>query len=38
MTWLEQRVLARELEVSQKRLNLAADSANLGMWEWDIVT
>ena len=29
--------LARELEVSEKRLNLAADSANLGMWEWDIV-
>jgi two-component system, LuxR family, sensor kinase FixL len=28
--------LARELEVSEKRLNLAADSANLGMWEWDI--
>jgi PAS domain S-box-containing protein len=29
--------LARELEISDKRLNLAADSANLGMWEWDIV-
>ena len=29
--------LARELEISEKRLNLAADSANLGMWEWDIV-
>jgi len=28
--------LARELEVSEKRLNLAADSANLGMWEWDL--
>ena len=27
--------LARELEVSEKRLNMAADSANLGMWEWD---
>jgi PAS domain S-box-containing protein len=27
--------LARELEISDKRLNLAADSANLGMWEWD---
>ena len=26
----------RELEISEKRLNLAADSANLGMWEWDI--
>jgi len=24
----------RELEVSEKRFNLAADSANLGMWEW----
>jgi PAS domain S-box-containing protein len=29
--------LSRELEISEKRLNLAADSANLGMWEWDIV-
>jgi len=29
-------VLVRELEISEKRLNLAADSANLGMWEWDI--
>jgi two-component system sensor kinase FixL len=29
--------LARELEMSEKRLNLASDSANLGMWEWDIV-
>jgi two-component system sensor kinase FixL len=29
--------LARELEASDKRLNLAADSANLGLWEWDIV-
>ncbi len=29
--------LASELEISEKRLNLAADSANLGMWEWDIV-
>jgi len=28
--------LLRELEISEKRLNLAADSANLGMWEWDI--
>jgi PAS domain S-box-containing protein len=27
----------RELEISEQRLNLAADSANLGMWEWDIV-
>lgn len=29
--------LARELEASDKRLNLAADSAGLGLWEWDIV-
>jgi len=28
--------LLGELEISEKRLNLAADSANLGMWEWDI--
>ena len=28
--------LTRELEVSEKRFNLAADSANLGMWEWDL--
>jgi PAS domain S-box-containing protein len=28
--------LTRELEASDKRLNLAADSANLGMWEWDL--
>jgi PAS domain S-box-containing protein len=28
--------LARELEISEKRLNLAADSANLGIWEWDL--
>lgn len=28
--------LARKLELSEKRLNLAADSANLGMWEWDL--
>jgi len=28
--------LARELEVSEKRFNLAADSANLGIWEWDL--
>ena len=27
--------LARELETSDKRLNLAADSADLGLWEWD---
>src|SRR5207249_5249059 len=29
--------LARELEESDKRLNLAADSAAVGLWEWDIV-
>jgi two-component system, LuxR family, sensor kinase FixL len=29
--------LVREVEISEKRLNLAADSANVGMWEWDIV-
>jgi signal transduction histidine kinase len=28
--------LARELEISEKRFNLAADSANLGIWEWDL--
>jgi two-component system sensor kinase FixL len=28
--------LARELELSHKRLNLAADSADLGLWEWDL--
>ena len=28
--------LTRELEVSEKRFNLAANSANLGMWEWDL--
>ena len=28
--------LTRELEVSEKRFNLAADSANLGMWEWNL--
>jgi two-component system sensor kinase FixL len=28
--------LAGRLEVSDKRLNLAADSADLGLWEWDI--
>ena len=29
--------LARELEAGDKRLNLAADAAELGLWEWDIV-
>jgi len=29
--------LARELEVSDKRLNLAADSAAVGLWEWDLI-
>src|SRR6266446_7897274 len=28
--------LARELETSDKRLNLAVDSADLGLWEWDL--
>jgi PAS domain S-box-containing protein len=28
--------LTDELEISEKRVNLAADSANLGMWEWDL--
>jgi PAS domain S-box-containing protein len=28
--------LAARLEVSDKRLNLAADSADLGLWEWDV--
>ena len=28
--------LACELELSDKRLNLAADSADLGLWEWDL--
>ncbi len=28
--------LSRDLEVSEKRFNLAADSASLGMWEWDL--
>jgi len=28
--------LAVELEISDKRLNLAADSADLGLWEWDL--
>jgi PAS domain S-box-containing protein len=28
--------LTRELEITEKRLSLATDSANLGMWEWDL--
>jgi PAS domain S-box-containing protein len=28
--------LTHELEISEKRFNLAAESANLGMWEWDL--
>jgi PAS domain S-box-containing protein len=28
--------LARKLERSEQRLNLAADSANFGVWEWDV--
>jgi PAS domain S-box-containing protein len=33
---LQTAQLAQKLELSEKRLNLAADSANLGMWEWDL--
>jgi PAS domain S-box-containing protein len=33
---LQAAQLAQKLERSEKRLNLAADSANLGMWEWDL--
>lgn len=28
--------LTHELELSEKRFNLAVDSASLGMWEWDL--
>ena len=28
--------LARELEISDKRLNLAAESAAVGLWDWDL--
>jgi PAS domain S-box-containing protein len=28
--------LTCELEVSEKRFSLAADSSNVGMWEWDL--
>ncbi|HEY2144308.1 MAG TPA: PAS domain-containing protein, partial [Candidatus Udaeobacter sp.] len=28
--------LARKLERSEQRLNLAAESANFGVWEWDL--
>ena len=28
--------LARELEASEKKLNLAAESADLNLWEWDL--
>lgn len=28
--------LAGELEISEKRFNLAADSGNFGIWEWDL--
>src|SRR5215468_8933297 len=28
--------LTRDLEVSEKRFNVAADSADLGVWEWDL--
>ena len=30
--------LTHELKITEKRLSLAADSANLGMWEWDLNT
>src|SRR6059036_843900 len=33
---LQTAQLAQKLERSEKRFNLAADSANLGMWEWDL--
>ena len=37
---LEQRVKERtaEIEVTRKRLELATDAAELGIWEWDIET
>lgn len=37
---LERRVKERtaEIEVTRKRLELAADAAGLGIWEWDIST
>ena len=28
--------LTQELKITEQRLNLAADSADLGMWEWDL--
>ena len=28
--------LTGDLEITEKRFNLAADSASLGMWEWDL--
>jgi signal transduction histidine kinase len=34
---LRARLLARDLDVSQQRMRLAARAANLGLWEWDIV-
>src|SRR5438093_4811644 len=33
---LQTAQLAQKLERSEKRLNLAADSANFGVWEWDL--
>src|SRR5438067_1108409 len=33
---LQTAQLEQKLERSEKRLNLASDSANLGMWEWDL--
>jgi PAS domain S-box-containing protein len=32
----ENRRLTRELEIAEKRFNLAVDSYNLGMWAWDL--
>lgn len=32
----ENRRLTRELDIAEKRFNLAVDSDNLGMWEWDL--
>ena len=33
---LQTAQLAHKLERSEQRLNLAADSANFGVWEWDL--
>lgn len=31
------RQLAQDLEISQRRMSLAAKAANLGLWEWDMI-